>query len=453
MEVNMSSEQIKSIEAIMSELKLNDIRFIYLHFTDVLGAVKNVTIPVDQFPECIKRGNWFDGSSVEGYARVLESDMYLKPDLSTLSILRWENDGQAAAQVICSMQNPRGELFQGDPRTVLTQVVTEAEALGYNFIVAPELEFTMFSPREGNKMGILSQDQAGYFDLSTGPENSVRKEMVSTLSQMAIKVETSHHELGIGQQEIDFAPEGAIRSADNLVTSRYTLKEIARKHGMGVTFMPKPMEGMEGSGLHIHQSLIQSPSGKNAFADINDDYGLSTIARHFLAGLLYHARGMALVTNPLVNSYKRLVKGFEAPIYITWARVNRSALIRVPRVNPQRLETTRLEIRNPDPACNPYLAFTVLLKCGLHGIKEKLPLPPPVEENLFAFDAVELQRRQIAHLPETLGEAIQAFKEDSVIQEALGDILFTKLIDTKTREWQEYCRYVTPWEMEHYLGV
>jgi glutamine synthetase len=390
---------------------------------------------------------------VEGYARILESDMYLKPDLATLSILHWENDGQTAAQVICSMQTPKGELFGGDPRSVLTRVVKEAGSLGYGFVVAPELEFTLFTPREGNKMSMLTEDQAGYFDLSTGPELSVRKEMVSTLSQMAIKVETSHHELGIGQQEIDFAPESALRSADNLVTSRYALKEIARKHGLGATFMPKPMANIEGSGLHIHQSLIELNSGKNAFADINDDYGLSPVARQFLAGLLYHARGMALITNPLVNSYKRLVKGFEAPIYVTWARVNRSALIRVPRVNPQRLETTRLEIRNPDPACNPYLALSVLLKCGLHGIKEKLTLPPPVEENLFAFDNIELQRRQIAHLPETLGEALQAFKDDSVIREALGELLFTKLLETKTREWQEYCRYVSAWEIERYLGV
>jgi glutamine synthetase len=442
-----------SVDDIMNELNQNNVRFIYLHFTDVLGSVKNVTIPLEQFPDCVKRGNWFDGSSIEGYARILESDMYLKPDLSTLSILPWENDGQIAAQVICSIQTPEGELFRGDPRTALMQVVGEAKDLGYDFVIAPELEFILFTPKNDHEMGMLSQDQAGYFDLSTGPQSSVRKEMVWTLKQMEIKVETSHHELAVGQQEIDFAPENALRSADNLVTSRYTLKAIAQKHGMGATFMPKPVEAMEGSGMHIHQSLIDTKTGNNAFADATDDYGLSKVARHFLAGLLIHARGMSLVLNPLVNSYKRLVKGFEAPVYITWARVNRSALIRVPRINPQKLETTRLEIRNPDPACNPYLAYTLLLKCGLHGIKERLSLPPPVEENLFTFDIVELQRRQIAHLPETLGEALEAFKEDPIIREALGDLLFTKLLDTKTREWQEFCRHVTPWELERYLGV
>lgn len=449
----MPSNKSRSVEDIIEELRRSKVRFIYLHFTDILGAVKNVTIPLEQFPDCINRGNWFDGSSVEGYARILESDMYLKPDLSTLSILPWENDEQIAAQVICSLHTPEGELFREDPRTALTLVIKEANSLGYDFIVAPELEFTLFTPKDGNRIGMLSHDQAGYFDLSSGPEIAVRKEMVWTLSQMSIKVETSHHELAVGQQEIDFSPENALRSADNLVTTRYTLKAIARKHGMGATFMPKPVEDTEGSGMHIHQSLLETDTGKNAFADTADDYGLSSVARHFLAGLLYHARGMSLVLNPLVNSYKRLVKGFEAPVYITWARVNRSALIRVPRVNPQKLETTRLEIRNPDPACNPYLAYTLLLKCGLHGIKEKLTLPPPVEENLFAFDTVELERRQIACLPKTLGEALQAFKEDPIIREALGDLLFSKLLETKTREWQEFCRYVTPWEIERYIGV
>jgi glutamine synthetase len=277
--------------------------------------------------------------------------------------------------------------------------------------------------------------------------------MMSALKQMSIKVETSHHELTAGQQEIDIAPEKAMRSADNIVTTRYTLKAIAQKHGMGVTFMPKPVEGREGNGMHIHMSLIDIETGDNAFADVTDDYGLSAVARQFLAGLLYHARGMSLILNPLVNSYKRLVRGFEAPVYITWARVNRSAFIRVPRIKPQKPETTRLEIRSPDPSCNPYLAYAVLLKCGLHGIKEKLPLPPPVEEDLFAFDPVELQRRQIEQLPETLGEALEAFKSDQVVHEALGDLLFTKMLDTKTHEWYEFCRHVTYWEMEHYLGV
>ena len=369
----------------VSGLKGSGVRFIYLQFTDLLGAVKSVTIPVDQFSDCIDRGKWFDGSSVEGLARVLESDMYLKPDLATLALLPWEEDGQPAARVLCSVFTPEGEPFAGDPRTALIRATEQAAAMGYSYTVAPELEFFLYLPGEGGKMGPLSQDQGGYFDLSTGLSTTVRKEMAWALQEMSIKVETTHHELAVGQQEIDFAREDALKSADNLITARYTLKAVAKKRGLGVTFMPKPMEATEGSGMHIHQSLFDLSRGQNAFSDISDDYGLSAVARHFLAGLLTHARSMSVVLNPLVNSYKRLVKGFEAPVYIAWARVNRSALVRVPRVNPEKLDTTRLEMRNPDPSCNPYLAYAVMLRCGLHGIRESLPLPPPVEENLFRF--------------------------------------------------------------------
>ena len=440
-------------EGVVAGLQGQGVRFIHLQFTDILGIVKSVTIPLEQFPDCIERGKWFDGSSVEGFARVLESDMYLRPDLSTLALLPWEQDADTSARVLCEVLTPEGELFSGDPRTALMRATEEAAALGYRFRVAPELEFFLFSPGEGGRMVPLAQDRGGYFDLSTGLAASVRKEMVRALQEMAIGVETSHHELAVGQHEIDFTPEDALRTADNLITARYTLKAIAQKHGLDVTFMPKPLEGTEGSGMHIHLSLFLTATGENAFADPADEYGLSPLARHFLAGLLHHARGMSAILNPLVNSYKRLVGGFEAPVYISWARVNRSALIRVPRVNPRKLETTRVELRNPDPAGNPYLAFAVMLKCGLHGVKEGLHLPPPVEENLFAFDPVELRRRQIASLPETLGEALGELRGDGVVREALGELLFTKLLEAKSREWQEYRRHVTPWELERYLGV
>jgi glutamine synthetase len=437
----------------LDNLKNEGIRFIYLQFTDVLGSVKSVTIPIEEFADSIERGKWFDGSSVEGFARVLESDMYLKPDLATLTPLPWEEDGQPAARVLCSVMTPGGELFSGDPRTALVRATEEAADMGYRYMVSPEMEFFLFSPGDGGKMMLLSQDQGGYFDQSSGLSTTIRKEMVSALHEMSVLVEAAHHELAIGQQEIDLAREEALRSADNLITARYTLKAIAQKHGLGVTFMPKPQEGLEGSGMHIHQSLFDIASGTNAFFDNSDEYGLSIGARHFLAGLLHHARGMSAILNPLVNSYKRLVRGFEAPVYITWARVNRSALVRVPLVNMQKLDTTRIEIRSPDPSCNPYMAYTVMLKCGLHGIKERIPLPPPIEENLFAFDPVELQRRQIASLPESLGEALKELKDDTVIREALGEVLFNKLLETKTREWQEFSRHVTPWEMDRYLGV
>ncbi len=440
-------------EDVVSDLQQKGVRFIYLQFTDVLGVVKSVTIPIEEFPDCIERGKWFDGSSVEGFVRVLESDMYLKPDLSTLALLPWEQDGDLAARVVCWMLTPDGGLFPGDPRTILIRATEAATALGYRFYVAPELEFYLFEPGDGGQATPFLSDRGGYFDLSTGLSASLRKEMVRVLREMSINVETSHHELGLGQHEIDFAHEEALRSADDLITARYTLKALAQKHGLSVTFMPKPFEGMEGSGMHIHLSLAHLSREENAFSDVTNEYGLSVIARHFVAGLLHHARGMSLILNPLVNSYKRLVRGFEAPVYVSWARMNRSALIRVPRVNPQKLNTTRIEIRNPDPACNPYLAYAVMLSCGLHGIREKLPLPPPIEENLLAFDQIELEHRRIIRLPETLGEALDEFQKDTIIREALGDLLFTKLVEAKRREWHEFCQHVTLWEKERYLGV
>jgi len=437
----------------LDNIKNAGIRFIYLQFTDLRGAVKSVTIPVEEFADSIEKGKWFDGSSVEGHARTLENDMYLKPDLNTITPLPWEEDGQPAARVLCSVVTPDGNLFNGDPRTALIKATQIAAELGFRYMVSPELEFFLFSPGEKGKIQLLSQDQEGYFDQSAGLLTAIRKEMVAALQEMSIQVEAAHHELAVGQHEIDFSRDEALRSADNLITARYTIKAIAQKHGLGVTFMPKPIEKMEGSGMHVHQSLFDIVSGINAFSDITDEYGLSSIARYFLAGLLYHAGGMSVILNPLVNSYKRLVKGFEAPIYITWARINRSALVRIPRVNEKKLDTTRIEIRNPDPSCNPYLAYTVMLHCGLHGIREKIPLPPPIEENLLAFDPVELQRRQIASLPETLGGALKEYKNDIVIREALGELLFNRLLETKTREWQEFNLQVTPWELERYLGV
>ena len=442
----------QTAEEVIKNLEGKGIRFVYLQFSDILGVVKSVTIPLEELPDCIEHGKWFDGSSVEGFIRLLESDMYLKPDLSTLTPLSWEQDEQPAARVMCSMLTPEGELFPGDPRTILVKVTEATTALDYRLYVAPELEFFLFLPNEG-KMTPLSQDRGGYFDLSTGVSASIRKEMVHVLREMSIRVEASHHELGAGQHEIDFARDEVLKNADSLITARYTIKALAQKHGLSVTFMPKPFEGVEGSGMHIPLSLFHISSGKNAFCDVKNEYGLSSTARSFLAGLLYHARGMCAILNPLVNSYKRLVRGFEAPVYVSWARVNRSALIRVPRVNPQKLHTTRLEIRNPDPSCNPYLAYAVILSCGLHGIKEKLPLPPPVEENLFAFDDIELERRQILRLPVTLGEALDELQKDTVIKETLGDLVLTKFLDAKRREWEEFCRHVTPWEKENYLGV
>jgi glutamine synthetase len=449
----MSDSRKPENQELIKDLEKQGIHFVYLQFSDILGVVKSVTIPVEEFSDTIEHGKWFDGSSVEGFVRVLESDMYLKPDLSTLTLLPWEQDGEPAAKVICSVLTPEGRLFPGDSRTVLVRATEAASALDYRLFVAPELEFYLVLPKDDGKVTPLQQDRGGYFDLATGLSASIRKEMVRVLRGMSVRVETSHHELGAGQHEIDFAPEDALKNADSLITARYTIKAIAQKHGLSATFMPKPFEGIEGSGMHIPLSLFYIGNGKNAFSGVKDEYGLSETARYFLAGLLRHARGMCAILNPLVNSYKRLVRGYEAPVYVSWARVNRSALIRVPKVNPQKLNTTRVEIRNPDPSCNPYLGYAVMLACGLHGIKEKLSLPAPVEENLFTFDEEELKRRQIVSLPETLGEALDELQKDAVIKEALGDMLFSKFLDAKRREWREYCRHVTPWERDNYLGV
>ncbi|MDP6346870.1 MAG: glutamine synthetase family protein [Dehalococcoidia bacterium] len=441
-------------EGIMGHLHKDRVRFIHLQFTDVLGVVKSVTIPVEQFADCMERGKWFDGSSVDGLARILESDMYLKPDLSTLAVLPWErNAEEASARVICWVLTPQGEPFAGDPRTALMRVMEEASEMGYQFRTAPELEFFLFSPGEGGHMTPLRQDRGGYFDLGTGPTATVRKEMVKALQDIGIQVETSHHEIAVGQHEIDLTPQSALTSADNLITCRYTLRAIAQRHGLDVTFMPKPLLDMEGSGMHTHQSLLFTGNGRNAFAAPQDEYGLSDTACQFIAGLLHHAASMSAVLCPLVNSYKRLVPGFEAPVHITWARVNRSALIRVPQVNAQKRETTRIELRNPDPSCNPYLAFAVMLKAGLHGMRDEMPLPPPVEESLFTMDAAELQRRHISTIPGTLGEALEALRRDPVVQEALGEPLYTKFLKAKVREWEDYRHYVSPWEIDHYLGV
>jgi glutamine synthetase len=391
---------------VLAKAEREQVRFVNLQFTDVVGLVKSVTIPLEQFPDAIQHGKWFDGSSIEGFARIAESDMYLMPDLRTFQIIPWERGENTTARTICWVYNPTGELFPGDPRAVLARGVREAAEMGYAFKAGPEVEFFLFLPDETGRIQPLPHDRAGYFDFSTDLASYVRKEMVNALEHMGIQVETSHHEVAAGQHEIDFEYADALTAADNTVTFKYTLKAIAQQHNLHATFMPKPIFGVNGSGMHTHQSLFDK-NGKNAFADPNDEYGLSVVAKHFIAGQLHHARALAAVVAPLVNSYKRLVPGYEAPVYVSWARVNRSALIRVPKITPGRPEATRAEIRCPDASCNPYLAFAALLAAGLDGIRRKLPLPEPVEENLYAFDEDELVRRQISVLPGSLGEALE----------------------------------------------
>ena len=439
------------VEKVLAQVERDKVRFVDLQFTDVVGIVKTVTIPISQFPAAVEHGKWFDGSSIEGFARIAESDMYLIPDLSTYAVMPWGGGpNQTTARVICWIYNPNGELFPGDPRTVLMRAMKEALKLGLTYHAGPELEFFLFRRDERGGILALPHDQASYFDLSTDLAYTVRKEMVTDLEAMGIRVETSHHEVAAGQHEIDFEYADAITAADNAVTFRYILKAAAQRHGLYATFMPKPIYGINGSGMHCHQSFFDG-SGSNVFADPSDEYGLSSFARHFIAGQLYHARGMSAVVAPLVNSYKRLVPGYEAPVYVSWARTNRSALIRVPRINPARPQTTRIELRCPDPSCNPYLAFAVMLMAGLEGVKRKLPVPEPVEENLYSFDEGELAKRQIATLPGSLGEALEELRRDEVIQEALGPHVYERFVEAKQIEWNEYRTYVSPWELERYL--
>jgi glutamine synthetase len=439
--------QTNLAEEVLARAEAAGVRYVDLQFTDVMGAVKTVTIPVDQLPDTIEHGTWFDGSSVESFARTAESDMYLVPDLETFRVLPWMGT-PASARLICWAHTPEGEAYPGDPRGALLRAVDRARALGYDYRCGPEVEFFVLQRLEDGSVGPLAGDHGGYFDFSTDRSINVRQAMVSALQSLGIEVNTAHHEVAPGQHEIDFSHAGALKSADDVVTFRYTLRAVAQQAGLLASFMPKPFIGLNGNGMHVHQSL-QTATGENAFHDSRDEYGLSDLAKHFIAGQLHHAAGMCAVLAPLVNSYKRLVRGFEAPIVVSWARTNRAALIRIPHVT--RPQTTRVELRSPDPTCNPYLAYAVMLRCGLDGIERRLPLPPPVEESLYGFDDVELERRNVGLLPDSLKDAVDAFRHDDVVLDALGDHLAERFLEAKALEWRDYRMQVTPWELEHYL--
>jgi glutamine synthetase len=424
-----------------------------LQFTDVVGVVKSVTIPFHQFEDCIDHGKWFDGSSIEGFARVAESDMHLDPDLSTYSVIPWERGTDTTARVICDVYTPEGEPFSGDPRHVLRRTLREVESLGYRFNTGPELEFFLLRLGPDGTVSLSPHDEGGYFDLTIDLASQVRKEMVNALEALGITVETSHHEVASGQHEIDFQYDDALKTADNAVTFRYTLKAVARRFGLHATFMPKPIYGINGSGMHTHMSLADLTTGKNLFADPNDEYGLSDLAKRFAAGVLAHARGMSAILAPLVNSYKRLVPGYEAPVYISWARVNRSALIRVPKISAGKLQSTRIELRCPDPSCNPYLAFAVMLRAGLDGIKRNLPVPAPVEENLYEFDAAMLARHNVQTLPGSLREALDELERDELVRDTLGPHVYERFLEAKGQEWEDYRLRVSNWEIERYLEI
>ncbi len=430
------------------------IRFVQLQFTDIIGHVKAVTIPIHRLPSSVEHGTWFDGSSIEGFTRIAESDQYLVPDMSTFAEIPWQRgDGpRGTARVICDVFTPNGTPFVGDPRWVLRRQVERARSLGYVVNTGPELEFFLFRRGPNGEIEPLPHDQAGYFDFSTDLAQEIRQDMVDTLEAFGIRVEAAHHEVAVGQHEIDFEYSDALRTADNAVTFKFALKAIAQLHGLYATFMPKPIHGINGSGMHTHLSLWSIKEGRNAFADPSAPYGLSPLAKAYMAGILAHARGMIAVLAPLVNSYKRLVPGYEAPTYLTWGRTNRSALIRVPMVSPGKsVEGTRCEVRCPDPSSNTYLAFAALIAAGLDGVERGLALGEPVEESLFEMDAARIAEKGIRELPGTLGEALDELERDEVIREALGDHIFAHYLEAKRAEWNAYRTQVSSWELERYL--
>ncbi len=435
---------------LLARVEQEQIKFIDLQFTDVVGVVKNVTIPVTQFSAALDHGTWFDGSSIEGFARIAESDMYLMPDLSTYAVLPWLSNDDKTARIICNVYTPNGQPFLGDPRGVLTRVLNEAEQMGFIFQTGPELEFFLLKPApDGTVIPPVPHDAAGYFEVETSVGAAIRRQMVSTLAAFGIEVESLHHEVATGQHEIDFRYSDALRTADNAVTFRVALKIIAQQNGLYATFMPKPLRGINGSGMHVHQSLWFKANGANAFADPGDIHGLSQIAKRFMAGQLAHARGMCAILAPLVNSYKRLVAGYEAPVYLSWARINRSALIRVPRAYEG--DSTRIELRCPDPSCNPYLAFAVMLAAGLDGIRRELPIAEATDENLYLID--NQRRAALGTLPASLDEALEELENDDVIRDALGAHVYERFVSAKKLECDDYRLEVTAWELNKYLSI
>lgn len=433
---------------ILRMVEEEDVEFIRLQFTDIFGTLKNVAVTTSQLDKVLNNKCMFDGSSVEGFVRIEESDMYLYPDLDTFEIFPWRPQQGKVARFLCDVYRPDGTPFEGDPRYILKKVVKEAEDMGYTFHVGPECEFFLFNLGEDGNASTFSDEKGSYFDI--GPidngENA-RREMVLTLEQMGFEVEASHHEVAPAQHEIDFKYADGIKTADNIMTFKMAVRTIARRHGMHATFMPKPKAGINGSGMHVNMSLEKD--GKNIFSDTEDALGLSKEAYYFIAGLMKHINSIVAITNPLVNSYKRLVPGYEAPVYIAWSARNRSPLIRIPAAKG---EGTRVELRCPDPSANPYLAFALCLAAGLDGIKNKLMPPKSVDKNIFAMSKEEKEELEIRSLPTTLSEALDQFEKSDLAHRVLGDHIFTNYIKAKREEWREYSAQVSQWEIDHYLN-
>jgi glutamine synthetase len=442
-----------SKEDVLALVQENDIQFVRLWFTDILGQLKSFAIGVDELEGALSDGMGFDGSSITGFNRIEESDMIAMPDPNTFAVLPWRPQEKAVGRLFCDVLVPGGQPYEGDPRYVMRLALERARAMGFDeYFLGPELEFFYFKQAELNGGPPEVLDKGGYFDLTTLDAGSdLRRETVLALAQLGIDVEYSHHEVGPSQHEIDMRFADGLRMSDNAMTYRITVKEIAMKYGLYATFMPKPLFGENGSGMHVHQSLFRD--GRNAFFDPDDEFHLSGVARSFIAGQLKHAREMSALFAQWVNSYKRLVPGYEAPVYIAWSRRNRSALVRVPVYHPGKEQATRCELRCPDPACNPYLTFAALLHAGLEGIEKGYELPPPMETNLYELTADERARLGIEQLPETLGEAIEEMSKSELVLKALGEHVFTRYVDLKRAEWEDYRVQVSPWELDRFLPI
>lgn len=434
-------------EDIIRLVRENNVKFIRLQVTDIFGQLKNVAITASQIEKAVDNQMMIDGSSIEGFVRIHESDQYVWPDLNTFTLLPWNRGLGNVARLICDVHNPDRTPFIGDPRYVLKRQLERAAALGYTFNVGPECEFFLFKLDEKGKPTLEPNDQAAYFDM--GPLDNgekTRSQICLTLENMGFEIEASHHECGHGQHEIDFKYAEALKAADNILTFKLAVKTVAEQNGFHATFMPKPIFGEAGNGMHVNMSLFRD--GENVFFDENAPKQLSETARHFIAGLLEHVPAMCLVTNPLVNSYKRLVPGFEAPCYLAWSTQNRSALIRVPAA---RGKSTRVELRSPDPSCNPYLALALCLAAGLDGVERKLEPPAEVAENIYGMDKQEREDKGIRNLPDSLKEAITLFKADPLVRETLGEHVYTQYLAGKEAEWEEYRTRVSEWEVGKYI--
>ncbi|MBF0314235.1 MAG: type I glutamate--ammonia ligase [Oligoflexia bacterium] len=435
--------------SILENLKKNKIDFLQLQFIDIFGICKNVEVPSSQFEKALNGEILFDGSSIDGFVRIEESDMLLVPDLATFRIYDWGDKSEdKVARLICNVHNADGSEFDGCPRLTLIRAAKEAAKMGFNMVVGPEAEFFIFKKDPiSNNVTLTTNDRGGYFDMAPVDEGEiVRREIIKVLQRLDFEVEAGHHEVAPGQHEIDFKYEDAVTAADNIITFKLVVKKIATRHGMHATFMPKPVFGLSGNGMHCHQSLFKDD--KNVFFDAKGEWQLSKLCLQYLAGILEHSKGMVAITNPLINSYKRLVPGYEAPINIAWSEKNRSPLIRIPA---KRGKSTRIEVRVPDPACNPYLALAVMLAAGLDGIKKKMVPPAPVNKNIFEMTQREKARLKISNIPANLSEALHYLKRDEVLKAALGEHIYNHFYEAKRKEWEAYTSFVHNWEVDQYL--